>query len=42
VDLPDFYRKYAIEADPINDAAVYQVLQRLAAGKPDKSAAMRQ
>lgn len=35
VDLPDFYRKYGIEADPVNDAAVYAVLQRLATTKPE-------
>lgn len=33
VDLPDFYKKYGIEVDPLLDPAVFALLARMPAGK---------
>lgn len=33
VDLPDFYKKYGIEVDPLLDPAVFALLARVPAGK---------
>ena len=43
VDLPDFHRKYGIEADTLNDTAVAAVLARIANGKvePRGASAMK-